>query len=34
EALIALASAIIIARRLIRVAWTTRRWDTRPSHRP
>lgn len=34
EAFIALANAIIIVRRLIRTAWTTHRWDTRPSRRP
>lgn len=34
EALIALANAIIIVRRLIRAAWTTHRWDTRPTRRP
>ncbi len=34
EALIALANAIIIIRRLIRIAWTTHRWDTRPARRP
>lgn len=34
EALIALANAVVIARRLIRQAWTTHRWDTRPTHRP
>lgn len=34
DAFIALANAIIIVRRLIRVAWTTHRWDTRPSRRP
>ncbi|EWT07323.1 transposase [Intrasporangium chromatireducens Q5-1] len=33
-AFIALANAIIIIRRLIRIAWTTHRWDTRPSKRP
>lgn len=31
---IALANAIIIIRRLIRTAWTTHRWDTRPHRRP
>lgn len=34
EAFIALANAIIIVRRLIRTAWTTHRWDTRPTRRP
>jgi transposase len=34
EAFIALANAIIVVRRLIRTAWTTHRWDTRPSRRP
>lgn len=34
EALIALANAIIVVRRLIRIAWTTHRWDTRPARRP
>lgn len=34
EAFIALANAIIIVRRLVRTAWTTHRWDTRPSRRP
>jgi transposase len=34
EALIALANAVIITRRLLRQAWTTHRWDTRPSRRP
>ncbi|WP_224387489.1 IS5 family transposase [Pseudonocardia sp. ICBG1293] len=29
-----LADAIITVRRLIRCAWTTHRWDTRPTHRP
>jgi transposase len=29
-----LADAIITLRRLIRQAWTTHRWDTRPAHRP
>jgi transposase len=31
---IALASTIIIVRRLIRLAWITYRWDTRPRRRP
>lgn len=31
---IALANVIIIVRRLIRRAWTTHRWDTRPRRRP
>lgn len=34
DAFIALANAIIITRRLIRTAWTTHRWDTRPTRRP
>lgn len=34
KALIALANAIIVTRRLIRKAWATHRWDTRPKHRP
>jgi transposase len=34
EAFIALANAIIIVRRLLRTAWTTHRWDTRPARRP
>lgn len=34
EAFIALANAIITVRRLIRTAWTTHRWDTRPTRRP
>lgn len=34
DALIALANTIIIVRRLIRTAWTTHRWDTRPTRRP
>lgn len=34
DAFIALANTIIITRRLIRTAWTTHRWDTRPTRRP
>jgi transposase len=34
SAFIALANAIILIRRLIRHAWTTHRWDTRPTRRP
>ena len=34
EAFIALANAIIVTRRLIRTAWTTHRWDSRPNRRP
>ena len=34
DAFIALANAVIITRRLIRIAWTTHRWDTRPARRP
>lgn len=34
DAFIALANAIIIIRRLIRTAWTTHRWDSRPTRRP
>ncbi|GAA2027581.1 hypothetical protein GCM10009720_04130 [Yaniella flava] len=34
DAFIALANAIIIIRRLVREAWTTHRWDTRPERKP
>ncbi len=34
EAFVALANAVIIIRRLIRTAWTTHRWETRPTRRP
>ena len=34
DAFIALANAVIIIRRLIRSAWTTHRWNTRPTRRP
>jgi hypothetical protein len=34
DAFVALANAIITVRRLIREAWTTQRWDTRPTRRP
>lgn len=34
DAFIALANAVIITRRLLREAWTTHRWDTRPTRRP
>ena len=34
NAFIALANAIIITRRLIRITWTTHRWDDRPTRRP
>ena len=34
EAFIALANAVIIVRRLIRQAWTSYRWETRPARRP
>jgi transposase len=34
EALIALANAVIITRRLLAEAWLTHRWDTRPARRP
>ncbi len=34
QAFIALANAIIITRSLIRQAWTTHRWETRPKRRP
>lgn len=34
DAFIALANAVIITRRLIRAAWSTHRWDTRPTRRP
>lgn len=34
EAFIALANAVTILRRLLKQAWTSYRWDTRPDHRP
>lgn len=34
DAFIALANAAIIIRRLVRRAWTTHRWHTRPTRRP
>ena len=34
DAFIALANAVIVIRRLIRTAWTTHRWNTRPTRRP
>ena len=34
DAFIALANAAIIIRRLVREAWTTHRWDTRPTRQP
>ncbi|MGY2746960.1 IS5 family transposase [Arthrobacter sp. UYCu723] len=34
RAFIALANAVIIPRRLLREAWTTHRWDSRPNRRP
>lgn len=34
DAFIALANAIIVVRRLLRTAWTSHRWDTRPARRP
>lgn len=34
DAFTALANAVIITRRLLRKAWTTHRWDTRPPRRP
>lgn len=34
DAFIALANAVIIIRRLIREAWHTHRWDTRPTRKP
>lgn len=34
DAFIALANAAIIIRQLVRKAWTTHRWDTRPDRRP
>jgi Transposase DDE domain len=34
DAFLALAHAIITLRRLIRRAWTSYRWDTRPARRP
>jgi transposase len=34
NAFLALMTAIIVTRRLVRCAWTTHRWDTRPKRRP
>jgi hypothetical protein len=34
DAFFDLADAIITVRRLIRLAWTTHRWNTRPARRP
>lgn len=34
QALIALANAIIMTRRLLAEAWLTHRWDRRPARRP
>jgi IS5 family transposase len=34
DAFFDLADAIITVRSLIRQAWITHRWDTRPAHRP
>ncbi len=34
DAFIALANTIIIVRRLLRAAWTSHRWDNRPTRRP
>ena len=34
NAFIALANAAIVVRRLLRQAWTTHRWETRPDRRP
>ncbi len=34
NAFIALANAVIITRRLIRIAWTAHRWAARPTRRP
>ena len=34
EAFIALANTIITIRNLIHHAWTTHRWDQRPTHKP
>lgn len=34
EAFIALTNAIILIRRLVRIAWTAHRWDARPARRP
>lgn len=34
DAFIALANAVIIIRRLVREAWHTHRWDTRPTRKP
>ena len=34
DAFIRLANSVIITRQLIHRAWTTHRWDTRPTQRP
>ena len=34
DAFIAFANAIIVIRRLLRTAWSTHRWDNRPTRRP
>lgn len=34
DAFIALANAVIIIRRLIRQAWVSHRWETRPARKP
>ncbi|MGP9649367.1 IS5 family transposase [Glutamicibacter sp. AOP38-B1-38] len=34
EAMISLANSIIVLRRLIREAWVTHRWDSRPNRKP
>lgn len=34
EAMISLANSIIVIRRLIREAWVTHRWDSRPNRKP
>lgn len=34
DAMISLANRVIVLRRLIREAWTTHRWDSRPTRRP
>lgn len=34
EAFISLANAVIVVRRLVREAWSTYRWETRPTQRP
>jgi hypothetical protein len=34
DAFTALANAVILIRRLVRTAWTSHRWDSRPTRRP